>query len=357
MNVSESLWNVDELLDTLEQQENQIDDYRVRIAEYQKIQKKLAEEYQQKISGQDLLIQQMKSESLFMISELKKELQKKSEKIVQLNEKIEKLNKSDKELHEARKLHQEAVQIKKDTEARLTQITEEAGKTKTRYEKLICETHKEKKEYERGLEEVRNQKLRLSEDIKREAEKLTRLARGDLTIKYKVIYATHEVFYLAVLMYGILVTVFKAIGTEKICADTIKCGIAIWNVIMKYWAVIMKLARIISGLCNKIPQQAVGNVLHNGVFVVITAITIMIPFGLTGYGVYQIGRYYRDNLWDRITLAVVLLSIGGVVFFVDMIKVILPVNIVVIVLGLQAVYVGVRKVIEIVRKSRMIMGY
>lgn len=44
-------------------------------------------------------------------------------------------------------------------------------------------------------------------------------------------------------------------------------------------------------------------------------------------------------------------------FFADMIKVILPVNIVVIVLGLQAVYVGVRKVIEIVRKSRMIMGY
>lgn len=66
MNVSESLWNVDELLDTLEQQENQIDDYRVRIAEYQKIQKNLAKEYQQKISGQDLLIQQMKSESLFV---------------------------------------------------------------------------------------------------------------------------------------------------------------------------------------------------------------------------------------------------------------------------------------------------
>lgn len=90
------------------------------------MQQKLAEEYQQKISTQDLLIQQMKSESLFIISEIKKELQKKSEKIVQLNEKIEKLNKSDKELREATKLHQEAIQIKKDAEAKLTQITEEA---------------------------------------------------------------------------------------------------------------------------------------------------------------------------------------------------------------------------------------
>ena len=56
-------------------------------------------------------------------------------------------------------------------------------------------------------------------------------------------------------------------------------------------------------------------------------------------------------------MAVVLVSIGGVVFFADMIKVILSVNIVVIVLGLQVVYAGVRKIIEIVRKSRIIMGW
>lgn len=155
-----------------------------------------------------------------------------------------KLNKSDKELHEARKLHQEAVQIKKDTEARLTQITEEADKTKTQYEKLICETHKDKKEYERGLEEVRNQKLRLSEEIKREAEKFTRLARGNLIIKYKAIYATHEVFYLTVLMYGILVTVFKAIGTEVFRRDVMNCGVSIWNMVLKYWMMIMNLAQI-----------------------------------------------------------------------------------------------------------------
>ena len=292
-----------------------------------------------------------------MISELKKELQKKSEKIVQLNEKIEKLNKSDRELHEARKLHQEAVQIKKDTEARLTQITEEAGKTKTLYEKLICETYKEKKEYERGIEEVRNQKLRLYEEIKREAERLTRLARGNLIIKYKAIYATHEVFYLTVLMYGILVTVFKAIGTEFFRRDVMNCGVSIWNMVLKYWMMIMSLANTISGLCNKIPQQAVENVLHNLVFVLIVAIAILIPLGLLGYGVYKLARYYCDYLWDKITLAVVLISIAVVVNFADAIKVILPVNCVSLVIVIQVLYVGERNVIEVVRKSRRIMGW
>lgn len=315
----------------------------------------MTKEYQKKISGQDLLIQQMKSESLFMISELKKELQKKSEKIVQLNEKIEKLNKSDKKLHEARKLHQEAVQIKKDTETRLTQITEEAGKTKTLYEKLICETYKEKKEYERGIEEVRNQKLRLSEEIKRGAERLTKLARGNLIIKYKAIYATHEVFYLTVLMYGILVTVFKAVGTEVFRRDVMNCGVSIWNMVLKYWMLIMNLTNTISRLCNKIPQQTVGNVLHNLVFVLIVAIAILIQLGLLGYGVCKLARYYRDYIWNKMTLAVVLISIAVVVNFADAIKVLVTVNSVVLLSGIQMLYVVVRITIEVVSESRKIM--
>lgn len=237
----------------------------------------------------------------------------------------------------------------------MTQITEEADKTKTRYEKLICETHKEKEKYERGLEEVRNQKLRLSEEIKREAEKLTRLARGNLIIKYKAIYATHEVFYLTVLMYGILVTVFKAIGTEVFRRDVMNCGISIWNMVLKYWMMIMNLANTISGLCNKIPQQTVGNVLHNLVFVLIVAIAILIPLGLLGYGVCKLARYYRNYIWDKMTLAVVLISIAVVVNFAEAIKVLLTVNCVVLLSGIQMLYVVVRITIEVVSESRKIM--
>lgn len=237
----------------------------------------------------------------------------------------------------------------------MTQITEEADKTKTQYEKLICEMCKEKKEYERGLEEVRNQKLRLSEEIKREAERLTRLARGDLIIKYKAIYATHEVFYLTVLMYGILVTVFKAIGTEVFRRDVMNCGVSIWNMVLKYWMMIMNLANTISGLCNKIPQQAVENVLHNLVFVLIVAIAILIPLGLLGYGVYKLVRYYCDYLWDKITLAVVLISIAVVANFADAIKVLVTVNSVVLLSGIQMLYVVVRITIEVVSESRKIM--
>ena len=79
--------------------------------------------------------------------------------------------------------------------------------------------------------------------------------------------------------------------------------------------------------------------------------------GAAGYGVYKLARYYCDYLWDKITLAVVLISIAVVVNFADAIKVILPVNCVSLVIVIQVLYVGERNVIEVVRKSRRIMGW
>ena len=126
------------------------------------------------------------------------------------------------------------------------------------------------------------------------------------------------------------------------------CGVSIWNMVLKYWMMIMNLANTISGLCNKIPQQAVENVLHNLVFVLIVAIAILIPLGLLGYGVYKLVRYYCDYLWDKITLAVVLISIAVVANFADAIKVLVTVNSVVLLSGIQMLYVVVRITIEVV---------
>ena len=91
------------------------------------------------------------------------------------------------------------------------------------------------------------------------------------------------------------------------------------------------------------------NVLHNLVFVLIVAIAILMPLGLLEYGIYKLVRYYCDYLWDKITLAVVLISIAVVVNFADAINVILTVNCAAFVIGIQVLYVGVRNLIEVIR--------
>ena len=56
------------------------------------------------------------------------------------------------------------------------------------------------------------------------------------------------------------------------------------------------------------------------------------------------------------TLAVVLISISVVVNFAEAIKVLLTVNCATLVFGIQVLYVRLRNLIEVVRKSRIIMG-
>ena len=92
------------------------------------MQKKLVMKYEQKLKERDSQTQQMKSESLSIISELKKELQLKSETIVKLNERIEKLATSDQELREARALRQEAESVMKTVETKLSLKMEKVEK-------------------------------------------------------------------------------------------------------------------------------------------------------------------------------------------------------------------------------------
>ena len=92
-------------------------------------------------------------------------------------------------------------------------------------------------------------------------------------------------------------------------------------------------------------------------FVLIVAIAILIPSGLLGYGEYKLGRYYQDYLWDRITLAVVLISIAVVVNFADAITVLLPINSAVLLIGIQMLHAAVKKTIEVVSESRKIMRW
>ena len=48
--------------------------------------------------------------------------------------------------------------------------------------------------------EVKTERAHIRDEIKQEAELMTRLARGDLIIKNNIKYDAHEGFYIAVLL-------------------------------------------------------------------------------------------------------------------------------------------------------------
>ena len=73
-----------------------------------------------------------------------------------------------------------------------------------------------------------------------------------------------------------------------------------------------------------------------------------------GYGCYRIGKIYYYEFWDRISLAVVMVSVAVTVNYVEEIRGLMPVNVVLVFVVVQLVYMIVRKGVEVFRNVKKV---
>lgn len=243
----------------------------------------------------------------------------------------------------------------KTVETKLSLKMEKAENVKTEYENKINDLEMLKKSYEMRLTEVKPERAHIRDEIKQEAERMTRLARGDLIIKNNAKYATHEGFYIAVLLYGILITVLKGVRTEIIRKNIVAASLWIWKLAASWWQIVMKMAQIISTVSINISNDVIRDVLHWILFGMVVVVMIAVPIGGIGYGCYKIGKIYYYELWDRISLAVVMVSVAVIVNYAEEIRWLMPVNVVVLAIIMQLVYVITRKGVDVVRNIKGIM--
>lgn len=243
----------------------------------------------------------------------------------------------------------------KTVETKLSLKMEKVENVKTEYENKINELEMLKKSYEMSFAEVKKERAHIRDEIKQEAERMTRLARGDLIIKNNIKYVAHEGFYIAVLLYGILITVLKGFGTEVIRRDITDTSLWIWKIATSWWQIVMEMAHIISAVSINISNDGIRDVLYWILFGIVVVVMIAVPIGVIGYGCYRIGKIYYYEFWDRISLAVVLVSVAVIVNYAEEIRGLIPVNVVALVVVMQFGYVMMRKGVDVVRKVKGIM--
>ena len=66
----------------------------------------------------------------------------------------------------------------------------------------------------------------------------------------------------------------------------------------------------------------------------------------------NVTKVYRENCWDVISIGVVVTSVALVVYFGDWIKDFVKLNLVVLLLLVQAVYVGIRTYVNGCKRAR-----
>ena len=103
---------------------------------------------------------------------------------------------------------------------------------------------------------------------------------------------------------------------------------------------------------DRISNETVAIVAHWLLFIIVIVGAAVAVGVLIVIAEKKVAKVYRENCWDVISVGVVVTSVALVVYFGDWIKGFVKLNLVVLLLLVQAVYVGIRAYVKGCKRAR-----
>ena len=103
---------------------------------------------------------------------------------------------------------------------------------------------------------------------------------------------------------------------------------------------------------DRISNEIVAIVAHWLLFIIVIVGAAVAVGVLIVIAEKKVAKGYRENCWDVISVGVVVTSVALVVYFGDWIKGFVKLNLVVLLLLVQAVYVGIRAYVKGCKRAR-----
>lgn len=288
-----------------------------------------AEKWKEKACNQEEQIQRLNkeiSENLSANSMLMNKLQQKSETIRLLNDKIGRFHESDKILKENINLKLQNKELQEAKEKALTEVS----KVKSAYA-----------EKTRALDakqwEIKNAKRNQNALIQRKAEEL-----------YTVKKHTQQALNLSFLLYSCIITLFTAIRSKTLRMDSMAFLTQTWNILRVIALNVRKVAIRASEWGSRAEKQSLAIVLHN-LLPVIVVLAALALFGFIIYLFIGLVKIYKEYFWDRLSLFITFFSLAGIIFFADLIRNRISINLITLFLLVQCVYIIFRSLARFIK--------
>ena len=192
----------------------------------------------------------------------------------------------------------------------------------------------------------------LSEDIEQRATAKYLEQKKELDRKFKAQTASYDSFLLGLLLYGVLTTVFTAVRSEAFVSDFKTFFMVIWQFIVNAFQLLLKGGQWASQLGDKIPQPVVATIVHYLLLIVfVGGIAIGVGF-LIFLGASKVFEFYTEDYADTMSLAVFLISLAVSVYFAELIRAVIPINLLLLLILVHIVYVLIRWYVKGCMRSR-----
>ena len=176
--------------------------------------------------------------------------------------------------------------------------------------------------------------------------------RNGLEKKYKAKIVGFDAMFVVLWWYASVTTIFAAIRSETFRSDFTAFVDTVWNGICQSGKWIVNVGNALAQVGDKIPNDTMAIVAHWLLFVIVIVGAAVVVGLLIVIAEKKVSKVYRENCWDMISVGVAVTSVALVVYFGDWIKGFVKLNLVVLLLLVQAVYVGIRVYVNGCKRAR-----
>lgn len=287
-----------------------------------------AEEWKNQAEKSEIQIQKLLSEKQELVSTVAEQ----GKRIAEQTEQIEKLK-------------QDKLNAEQEAEATVSSVKREYEAKGRELDRRIGEAAKQSAS-------LKSERQSISEDIEQRATAKYLDQKKELDRKFKAQTASYDSFLLGLLLYGVLITVFTAVRSEAFVSDFKTFFMVIWQFIVNVFQLLLKGGQWASQLGDKIPQPVVATIVHYLLLIVfVGGIAIGVGF-LIFLGASKVFEFYTEDYADTMSLAVFLISLAVSVYFAELIRAVIPINLLLLLILVHIVYVLIRWYVKGCKRSR-----
>lgn len=279
-------------------------------------------------------------------STLRKELQKKSDKIIELNTKLKDqaqieadLKKIEEAMKAGEKAQREAERIRTALEGKQEELDIREADIKQQERELTIEIEKEAEILTEGL---RFDLVADFEQKNNDRDREYKMMERELSNKYRKLTVRYQTEFTIILFYGVIVTTLKAIATPEIMEDVLQFLVHWWQALVDFVMSVIGFASTVANLSRFIPNPTAASIVFWVMLILIAGIAIGIVFLTILSVIITYLRYVKAKQFDRYTVIAVITALAFAICLANVIKGITPINLFALQIGLLLIYSGTR---------------
>lgn len=176
--------------------------------------------------------------------------------------------------------------------------------------------------------------------------------RNGLEKKYRSKTVGFDAMLIVLLWYAIVTTVFAAMRSGIFLGDFTAFFEVLWDGIRQSCKWIVGVAKALAQVGDRIPNEMIAIIVHWLLFIIVIAEVAGVIGVLIVIVEKKVTKAYRENSWDVISAGAAVISLAVAVYFGDWIKFFVKLNLVALLLLVQAVYVGIRAYVKGCKRAR-----